>query len=182
MLALIFLAMAAVVSEPLSGEVELPRLGKIQLPEGKWTVEHTYVPTKDSKRPDCFVFRKLGDRLERIAIIRYRPEIAQKKASMYADSIADSIEKGVPFFIGDDLHTPAHDEIEQLGRPNDWNDNELELTYIYTGKEEAPWMSHSFISLKSDWIVIGVHASTFAISPGTIRQVRDSSKVLFPSD
>ena len=91
MLALIFVAIAAVAGDSMSGDVTVARLGKIHLPDGKWMIEHTYVPTKESNRPDCFVFRKLGDRLERIAIIRYRPEIAQKKAYMYADSIADSI-------------------------------------------------------------------------------------------
>ena len=174
--------MAAVVVEPLSGEVELPRLGKIQLPEGKWTVEHTYLPTKESKRPDCFVFRKFGDRLERVTIIRYRPEIAQKKASTYADFIADSIGKGIPYFINNDLHALVHDAIEQLGRPKDWDDNELELTYVYTGKKEAPWMSHSFITLRSDWIVIGIHSSPYAISPETIREFRDRSKILLPAE
>ncbi len=183
MLVLIFVVMAAVVGEPHSGVVELPRLGKIQLPEGKWTVEYTYIPTKESKRPDCFVFRKLGDRLERITVIRYRPEIAQKKASMYADSIADSIEKGVPAFINkNDLQALVHDEIEQLGQPKDWDDNELELTYVYAGKKEAPWMSHAFITLRSDWIVIGIHSSPYAISPETIRELRDRSKILLPTE
>ena len=72
MLALIFVAIIAVAGDPISGDVELSRLGKIHLPEGKWTAEHTYLPTKESKQPDCFVFRKLGDRLERITVIRYR--------------------------------------------------------------------------------------------------------------
>ena len=80
MLAPIFLLIAVVVGEPISGDVEVKRLGRIHLPEGEWTVEHTFLPTKESKQPDCFLFRKQGDRLERITIIRYRPEIAQKKA------------------------------------------------------------------------------------------------------
>ena len=184
MLALIFVAITAVAGDPMSGDVTVARLGKMHLPEGKWIIEHSYNPTKESKRPDCFVFRKLGDRLERIAIIRYRPEIAQKKASMYADWIADSIGMGVPYFVNPDFHAHAraHDEVEQLGRPKDWNDSELVLTYIYTSKKEAPWMSHSFILLKSDWIVVGVHSSPYAISPDTIRELKDGSEILFPTD
>ena len=182
MLAFILIAISAVAGELISGDVSVPRLGKIQLPEGRWVIEHAYVPTRESKRPDCFVFRKYGDRLERIAILRYRPEIAQKKAFMYADSIADSIALGVPYFVDADFKSHHHDEAEQLGEPKDWDDNELELTFIYTSKKEIPWMSHSFITLKSDWIVVGVHSSPFAISPDTIRQLKDRSDILFPTD
>lgn len=170
--------------EPVSGEVEVPRLGRIRLPDGKWTIEHNYLPTRESKLPDCFVFRKIGDRLERVAFIRYRPEIAQKRAYMYADSIADSVRFGIPSFLNSDFVTHARTEyeIEQLNTPKDWNESDLELTYVYTSKNEAPWMSHSYIRLKSNWVIVGIHSSPFAIAPDTIRQLRDASNILLPSD
>ena len=170
--------------EPISGEVEVPRLGRIRLPDGKWTIEHNYLPTKESKLPDCFVFRKIGDRLERVTFIRYRPEIAQKSAYMYADSIADSVRFGIPYFVNSDFvtHAQTEFEIEQINTPKDWKENDLELTYVYASKKDAPWMSHSCIRLKSDWVVIGVHSSPFAITPETIRQIRDVSRILLPSD
>ena len=180
MLALIFIAVTAIAGDPVSGDVAVARLGRIQLPKGQWMIEHIYLPTNESRHPDCFLFRRLGDRLERIAILRYRPEIAQKKAYMYADSIGDSIEMGVPHFIKADSR--AFDECEQIGRPSDWKLDELELSYVYTSKTEASWMSHSFISLKSDWIVVGVHSSPFAISPDTIRQLKNDSKILLTSE
>ena len=155
-------------------------IGIVHLPKGQWVVEDIYIPTKESKRPYCFVFRNLGDRLERIAILGYRPEIAQKKAYMYADSIGDSIEMGVPHFIK--AVSRVFDECEQIGRPSDWRGDDLKMSYVYTSNTDATWKSHSFISLKSDGIVVGVHSSPFAISPDTIRELKNGSSLLLNSE
>lgn len=167
-------------SATISGDIDVARLGKIHLPEGLWVMENSLLPSRESKLPDCFVFRKLGDRLERITFLRFRPEIALKKAYMYADFVGDSFEKGIPTYIK--RLSGKSSEVLQLGRPDDWESDRLELTYVCTSENEPPWMSHSIITVKSKWIVVAVHSSPFAISKEPVRESAEKSVLEMPTE
>ena len=173
----ILFAVAATPGEIYESHALVEGIGKIALPPGKWLLEHSKSFEKQSNNPDVFVFKKVGDRLERLTFQRFGSHIAHPIGA-YFDSIGDSTSNGVPrrlFDLKDDYDTvhilrPVF-EIERSG-------NKVTCmggSFLYSSESGSHWMSHAFVSDRNGWILVCVHASPFAISPETVGNVFSDS-------
>ena len=153
-------------------------IGQIAFPPGSWTVEHVVRHDKNVRSPDVYVFKKAGDRLERLTVQRFGPHISHPIAA-YFDSIGDSMSEGIPIQLLDWKN--AHDTTYIL-RPvvvrERSGDREICMvaTYLCTGETDDPWMSHAFVCDRDGWLLVCVHASPHVISPETVDQVFSKSK------
>jgi hypothetical protein len=164
-------------AEVYTDKAKIEGLGEISLPPGKWELEIAVKQTKEYPY-DLYVFKKQGDRIERLSFRRVPPEIAGRITS-YADSVGDSFSKGIPLRGKEKC---AHDTAHILSpltpfRKTDGRDTAASISYIYTSeKEEVPWMSHACITEEGGAVMISVHASPHVLSPDTITGVVGQSK------
>ena len=169
----VLLLLSVVVGETYSGKVTITGIGEIKLPEGKWTVEHAVLSEKKTNSPDVFVFKKAGDRLERLTFQKFGPHIALP-ISAYFDSIGDSTSNGIPIQLL--ANKNDHDTAHILGPLHKLQITHGKTTclvssYVYTSETKDPWMSHAFVCDCDGWVLVGVHASPYAISPETVADV-----------
>jgi hypothetical protein len=170
----LIVAIALVSATPLSGKVDTGGLGTLSLPPGEWMLEHRHLSPDQEKRPDCCVFKKLRPRLERITILRYRSHIAPRKPVYLCDSVADSYLIGIPDFIAKNrpdfipMHRRKESYVFTLRKPRDWYAQRIEISYVYTSKDEEPWMSHAILMTQSRAAFVCVHSSPHVLSPETI--------------
>ncbi|MBL8814582.1 MAG: hypothetical protein JNL58_01035 [Planctomyces sp.] len=172
--ALCFLiAVSAKVGETYEDQAVVEGIGTIALPPGKWLFEHSKSFDRNTNNPEVFVFKKLGDRLERLTFQRFGSHIAHP-ISAYFDSIGDSTSHGVPrqlFEFKDD-----YDAIHILRPIFEMEQSGSKVTcmggsFLYSSESGNHWMSHAFVSDRNGWVLVCVHASPFAILPETVETV-----------
>jgi hypothetical protein len=181
---LILFMLSLTAGETYSGVVTIDRVGQVALPPGDWLLEYAFTPDIKSNNPDIYVFKKRGDRLERLSIERYGPHIAGPIDS-YFDSIGDLRANGIPLRLLDYKSNGEHDLVDMLRDPFVFRRTGDRVTakgasYIYTSEVNEPWMSHAIVSAQTDCVLVCVHASPFAISPSAVRDVFSGSKFLEP--
>jgi hypothetical protein len=173
LLALLMFVVTATQGETYEATVTVEGIGTIALPPGKWLLEHSKSFDTQSNNPDVFVFKKEGDRLERLTFQRFDSHIIHPIGA-YFDSIGDSTSNGVPrrlFDFKDDYNTvhilrPVFD----MKRSGD-KVTCLGGSFLYESESGKHWMSHAFVSDQDGWVLVCVHASPFAISPDTVSYV-----------
>ena len=169
------LILSIIVGGTHQGRITIAGIGEVQLPPGQWILERAVVPDESSHTPEVFVFKKVGDRLERVTFQRFGPHIA-RPIEAYFDSIGDSMSNGVPIHLLDfeSDHDTAHimRGIIKLEATREKTIS-LKSSYIYTSerKDHFPWMSHAFVRDCGGWVLVCVHASPYVISPETIENV-----------
>ena len=77
------LTLSLVAGDTFTGTATIDGIGAIALPPGKWTLEHAVSPETKTNEPNVYVFRKEGDRLERLTIQKFGPHIAHPIASYF---------------------------------------------------------------------------------------------------
>jgi hypothetical protein len=136
------------------------------------------VNDNNKANPDVYVFKKTGDRLERLTFQHHGPQASQSIGA-YFDSIGDSTSAGMPrrlFDLKDDYDAvhilrPIF-QIEKTGSKVTC----LGGSFFYSSESGNHWMSHAFVSDRHGWVLVCVHASPFAISPETVRDVFSKSE------
>ena len=113
---LILFMLSLTAGETYSGVVTIDRVGQVALPPGDWLLEYAFTPDIKSNNPDIYVFKKRGDRLERLSIERYGPHIAGPIDS-YFDSIGDLRANGIPLRLLDYKSNGEHDLVDMLRDP-----------------------------------------------------------------
>jgi hypothetical protein len=171
----LLLACSLTVGETYSGKVTIKGIGEISLPPGEWILEWAVI-SKNQEGRDCYVFKKSGDRLERLSIQRCAG-IYRFPIPVYFDSIGDSLSQGIPTCLLD--YENCHDSAEILRPPKSCNNSQSRMTgsFVYTSETEDPWMSHAIVCDCDSWVLVCVHASPFAISPETIEKVYLDSEI-----
>lgn len=176
---LLCLTFSIAAGETYSEFVSINGVGRISLPLGKWTVEHSVVPRLAENSPEVYVFRKEGTRLERLTIQKFRRGIAHGVFN-YFDSIGDSTSQGIPIHLVN--NKSEHDTISILRAPQAFVfDNGKPVgaraSYIYASEDEAkdPWISHAVVFTHNGDVFICVHASPHVIAPSTIDAVYSES-------
>ena len=174
-----FLAFVHVqVGDSFVEKANIDGIGEISLPPGKWTLEYVVTPEKNTNSPDVYVFKKDGDRLERLTFQKFGPHIAHP-ISAYFDSIGDSTSNGIPVRLLDwkNEHDTAHilrplEVRETTGKETTC----MASSYIYTGETKDPWMCHAFVCSRNGLVLECVHASPHALSPDTVDEVFTESR------
>ena len=177
---LFFLCLVAmVIQEPVySGVSHVDGLGDVAFPPGDWTLEHRTSPTDEEGMPDAYVFKRKGDRLERLSIKRFEP-VGALTIGSYFDSIGDSMSNGTPMKIVG--KKSEHDSVHILAPVKDLQTSNGKVvckvsSYIYTSETKPPWMSHAFVCLIDGWVLVGCHASPHALSPEDVQNIYFDSK------
>jgi hypothetical protein len=177
------LLLCAGAADIYTDKAKIEGLGEIALPPGKWELEIAAKQTKNYPY-DLYVFKKQGDRLERLSFRRVPPEIAGR-LSNYFDSIGDSFSNGIPLRGQEkSQHDTAH--IIQPLRTYRWTEGKesgMSSSYIYTSEKDGPpWMSHACVTEEGGAVLISVHASPHVLSPETIYDIVSDSKFEKPDD
>jgi hypothetical protein len=175
---LLVLILSFAVGESFSGQAKIDGIGEIALPPGRWTLEHVATPEKKTNKPDVYVFKKEGDRLERLTIQKFGPHISHP-LSNYFDSIGDSTSNGIPVQLLDrkNEHDTAHILRPLVVRERSGGkDTCLASSYIYTSETKDPWMSHAFVCDRDGLVLVCVHSSPHVISPETVDEVFAESR------
>jgi hypothetical protein len=171
------LLLCAGVADVYTDKAKIEGLGEIALPPGKWELEIAQLPTKPGERA-LFVFKKQGDRLERLSFQCVPPEIAAPLGN-YFDSIGDSYSNGIPLRGKEKREHDTTYIIEPLRvfRSTEGKDTGMTSSYIYTDeKGNVPWMSHACVTKEGEAVLISVHSSPFVLAPDTIQDVISDSK------
>jgi hypothetical protein len=168
-----------------SGKAQVDGLGLVAFPPGEWSLEFTRIqPAKnDSKRPDYFVFKKAGDRIQRLAFLRYSPAIARKHLYALMDGLAETMGDGVPM---QDTKDPgdfgsAAFPIRQV--PTDITDDVtvtrvIEYSFISTRRSTGvSWLCHTVLFSTDGWVFVIVHTSPDVTSPELIQDVHFRSRL-----
>jgi len=175
----------SILFAPISDEAyeyEIPHLGTVTLPEGEWALEESHTPKKGAH---AYVFRKKGDVVERITIVRYekgdrKQEMTLAKSYGLCDMMADSMYEGLPSLWGKPRKRTG-DETAELGAghfirlPKKTDKEPLAVTNIYPDHTGANWMNHGLIASDESYVYAFVHTSTKVLSPETIENVYFSS-------
>ena len=132
---LLFVAFAVAAGESYGDKVTIDGIGEVALPSGKWLLEHAVTPEKKD-RPDVYVFKKVGDRLERLTFQKFAPRIAHPIRN-YVDSIGDSVSNGIPIHL---LGNKRDHDAYHIVRPAFGSDEELRTSLIYTSETRDPWL------------------------------------------
>jgi hypothetical protein len=166
---LLAVVLSVVAGENYSGTVMIDGIGDVALPSGKWQLEQA-VTTEKKDRPDIYVFKKLGDRLERLTFQKFEAKIAHP-VSNYVDSIGDGMSNGIPVSL---LNYKSEHETTFIIRPL-FNRNETSVggSFIYTSEKHHPWMSHYFVCQLQGGVVVCVHSSPHVLSPDTVEDLYD---------
>ena len=162
-----------------SGTAKVVGLGDVSFPEGEWILEHRTKPTDKHGVLDAYVFKRKGDRLERLSITRKAPENALS-IDCYFDSLGDSMSNGIPVQITEakSKHDTAHIFAAPRGVALS-NGNVLCKTasYVYTSEDhQPPWMGNAFVCSVDGWVLVVCHASPNAISPADALNIYLDSK------
>src|SRR5687768_12660463 len=81
-----------------AGATNVAGLGRIAFPAGEWSLELQKIqaPTNHVELPDYFVFKKIGDQLERLTFLRYPPTIPPRKIAFMLDPVWETLGDGIP--------------------------------------------------------------------------------------
>ena len=172
-------------------KIAIDGLGEIALPDGKWGVELVHRSTPAQKTPDVFILRKVGDKIERITILRYPPEI-KMLAYVYCDSTADSTFFGIPRFLeseydklrekrGEAKVTLKKDAVIEMVRiPTNFDSKHLEMTNVYTDSTEMNWMNNAIISESDECVFVMLQSAPRVLLPETLSECFLASELLPP--
>ena len=137
-------------------------------------------PTNSLHGPDYFVFKRIGDRLERLTFLRYPPTTTPRQLAHMLDTVGETMGDGVPwaekkerFGVGE-IH-PMRME------PHSPTLTERTITYSFIHVRPSPepsWLCHSFLFLHGGSAFVIAHASTSIISPETAGDVQFRSQFL----
>ncbi len=179
MKALYLLAMCICPGETYTEAVKIDGIGQVALPSGEWELEITRVSDDPMHAHDIHVFKRLGERLERMTLQRFSGNLVHPIGA-YFDSIGDSTSEGVPTSMND--FKSAHGSVYILRGMEELSRTEGGITcfgasYVYTSESsDAHWMSHAFVCENEGEVIVCVHSSPFAITPETVQAVYDDSE------
>jgi hypothetical protein len=171
---------AAPPERQFSGKVQVDGLGLVAFPPGKWSLEfaRTQPAKNDAKRPDYFVFKKTGDRVQRLAFLRYSPVTAPKDLYHLMDSLVETMGDGVP--PEETKDRPAYGPAYPMRRePQDVTGaSVIEFSFISTRASTGiSWLCHTVLFSKDGWAFVIVHTSPYATSPELIQDVHFRSRL-----
>jgi hypothetical protein len=160
-------------------------LGKIAFPAGEWTLEFQRLqnPTNSVFIPDYFVFKRVGDRLERLTFFRYPPTTTPRPLASMLDTVGETMGDGLPWEekkAEDRSRGPIYSLRIDPPSPSA-TERRITFSFIYAAPDPAPsWLCHAFLFSHDSSVFVIAHASTSVISPEPVQDVQLHSK-FFPS-
>jgi hypothetical protein len=155
-LLLVVIAITVVAGETYSDKVVIDGFGEITLPPGKWLLEHAV--TEKKGLPDVYVFKKSGDRLERLTFQKFDQKIAFGIHN-YIDSIGDGVSNGIPVHLLKNKDEYAHEAFQTLRPTTKLGETCLLKSLIYTSETRDPWMGNAFVCKWKQGVLVCIHAS-----------------------
>jgi hypothetical protein len=156
--------------EVFTETVKVNGVGEIALPPGEWELEITHLDGIPEHGCETHVFKKCGERLERMSVQRFSGRFAHPMPA-YFDSIAMSFSHGIPTPLAESEN--VHDSVCPIGDVEELDgDDALMASYVYTGNtDETNWMSHAIVHDHEGVVIVCVHASPFVISPELVKDL-----------
>ena len=151
-------------------------LGSVVLPPGEWKNDTPATVSESISGRRCFVFTKMGERLERIIFIRYSKAKSPAKVSHILDTLGESLWRGMP------QEYKAHESlnllISHLKREpkNDSAERYVLSSILEDQATKEVWLQHG-VAFKVDGVVMAIiHMSAQAISPNVVMDLLDDTE------
>lgn len=164
------------------GTTQIAGLGTVAFPPGEWLLEFRRIEpsTSNYQLPDYHVFKRKGDRLERLTILRYLQTDTPRQLALMLDTVGETLGDGVPW--------PDKKEKNPVGEmfPLRTDPAEPKLTERHLGysfihslpQPAASWICHTHLFLQDNAVIIIAHASTSVITPEVVSKVQSGSRFL----
>jgi len=169
-----------------TGTMVVASLGKIAFPEGEWALRFQRIqhPTNSVLIPDYFVFKRIGDRLERLTFLRHPPPTTPRQLALMMDTVGETMGDGLPWEekkkedrSGGEIHSMRVEPPSPA-----LTERTIAFSFIHVRPSPASsWLCHSFLFSHDGSVFVIVHASTSVISPETVGDVKLRSQ-FFPND
>jgi len=166
------------------GRAVVVGLGNITFPTGEWSLEfqHMQAPTNGLHLPDYFVFKRGGDRIERLTFLRYAPTTTPRQLAHMLDTVGETMGDGIPWEEKTQEGRPPgviHPMRTIPGSPT-LTELKIEYSFILVRPGPAPsWLCHSILFHQGHSTFVIAHASTSAIDPEVAEDVQFRSQ-FFP--
>jgi hypothetical protein len=177
-------AHAQLTNTNYSGRTAVAGLGEIAFPAGEWLFEFQRIQhqTNSAFIPDHFVFKRVGNRLERLTFLRYPPTTSPRRLDHMLDTIGETMGDGIPW-EEKKLGGRSAGAIQPM-RLMPYNptptERRIEYSFIHVLPSPAPsWLCHSILFSHDGSSFVIAHASTSVIDPEVVGDVQFRSQ-FFP--
>ena len=166
-----------------TGKATVAGLGNIAFPPGEWSLEFQRIqhPTNVVFMPDYFVFKRIGDRLERLTFLRHQPTVTPRRLGHMLDTIGETLGDGIPSEAkksGDEWADRIHPMSLMPASPTA-TERQIQYSFIYVRPSPAPaWLCHSILFFHDKSAIVIAHASTSVTDPETVEDVQFRSRLI----
>lgn len=167
---------AASATRTFSGRSVVDGLGEIPFPPGQWSLEYQRTQLATNLwRPDYFVFRKVGDPIHRLAILRYSTGFPDKPLWQRIDTLHETMGEGVPpqERRGDEGYSIAPMGNSLVNLPSDPKD--ISWSFIST-RQDVSWLCHARLFWRNGLVFAVLYTSPQVVKPDIIDTVVDRGK------
>ncbi|MEL7500419.1 MAG: hypothetical protein AAFN77_22690 [Planctomycetota bacterium] len=182
-IAIVIFALLILHPQEAVSEYDVPGLGRIDLPDGKWKLEDSKTPERGA---NVHVFKKETADVERITIVRFKKTqgergLVLKDSYAFCDDIADSAFTGGASSnwgpVGEKQDEDQEDTRtnHMIRLPTESSAEPLAVTNICASENGKHWMNHGLIASNKEYVFLFIHTSTKLLSPETIENVYFSS-------
>ncbi|MCD8535822.1 MAG: hypothetical protein LR011_13975 [Verrucomicrobia bacterium] len=164
-----------------TGKAAVAGLGTIAFPEGEWSLEfqRIHAPTNDLHVPDYFVFKRVGDRLERLTFLRYPPTTTPRQLGHMLDTVGETMGDGLPWELKNAASRSGgviHPLRVEPPVPSA-TERHVTFSFIHVHPSPAPsWLCHAFLFSHDSSAFVIAHSSTSVISPEDVQDVKSRSQ------
>ncbi len=176
-----------------SGHTSVEGLGSFTFPPGEWTLEFQrihHAATQNKGQADYTVFKKLGNKEERLTFLQFPASSPAQQLQHYLDTVGETLGDGIP--QEQKMENRKNEPKKQSansdsGKIHMMNTNPMNLTettrtiyysFIHVPPSPEPaWLCHTVLFLHEDAVFIIALASTSSTDPDIVDDVQSSLRI-----
>ena len=150
---------------------------------GHWSFRKLKPPTNRIDVPDYFVFRRGGERLERLTFLRYPPTTTPRHLGHMLDTVGETMGDGLPWELkkAEDRSGGVIHALRVEPPAPSLNERTVAFTFIHVHPSPASsWICHAYLFSDHNSAFVIAHSSTSVISPEDVQEVQFRSQ-FYPS-